>query len=52
MEKHSKDKHMVRYNAIQLKNNKNNRKAFNMMRYRIIESYAYDVTGDVIEMMS
>ena len=43
---------MVQYDAIQLKNNKNNRKAFNMMRYRIIESYAYDVTGDVIEMMS
>ena len=52
MERHSKDKHMVRYDAIQLKNNKNNRKAFNMMRYRIIEGYAYDVTDDVIEMMS
>ena len=52
MERHSKDKHMVQYDAIQLKNNRNNRKAFNMMRYRIIESYAYDVTGEVIEMMS
>jgi len=36
----------------QQKNNKDNKKAFNMMRYRIIESYAYDVTGDVIEMIS
>jgi len=42
----------LRYDAIQQKNNKDNRKAFNMMRYCIIESYAYDVTGDVIEMMS
>ena len=49
MERHSKDKHMVQYNAIQQKNNRDNRKAFSMMRYRIIESYAYDVTGDVIE---
>ena len=52
MERHSKDKHMVQYDAIQLKNNKNSREAFNMMRYRIIKSYAYDVTDDVIGMMS
>jgi len=43
---------MVRYNAIRTKDNKNNKKAFSMMRYRIIESYAYDVTSDVIGMMS
>jgi len=52
MERHSKGKHMVQYGAIRQKNNKDNRGAFNMMRYYIIESYAYDVTGDVIEMMS
>ena len=40
---------MVQYDAIQRKNNKDNKKAFNMMRYRIIESYAYDVTDDVMK---
>jgi len=52
MERHNKDKHMVRYDVIQTKHNKNNKKAFSMMRYRIIEGYAYDVTSDVIGMMS
>jgi len=52
MEKHSKGKHMVRYNAIHKKNNKDNKKAFSIMWYHIIEGYAYDVTGDVIGMMS
>jgi len=39
---------MVRYDAIQPKNNKDNKEAFNMMRYCTIEGYAYDVTNDVI----
>jgi len=43
---------MVRYDATQKKNNKHNRKAFSMMQYRIIESYAYDITSDVRAMMS
>ena len=42
---------MVWYDAIQQKNNKNNRKAFSMMQYCIIEGYAYDVTNDIIGMM-
>ena len=46
MERHSKDKHIMQYNAIQAKDNKNNRKAFSMMQYHI-EGYAYDVTNNV-----
>ena len=52
MERHSKDKHMARYDVIRTKDNKNNKKAFSMMQYCIIKSYAYDVTSDVIGMMS
>jgi len=43
---------MVQYDAIQQKNNKNNRKAFSMMRYCTIEGYAYDVTDDIIKEMN
>jgi len=49
MERHSNGKHIVQYDAIQQKNNKDNKKAFNMMWYCIIESYAYDVTNDVMK---
>jgi len=48
MERHNNGKHIVRYDAIQPKNNKDNKKAFSMMRYCTIEGYAYDVTDDVI----